>query len=117
MTDYSTMEDDDGAGEADSLDEAPSGEPAGDMALPLDEPELEGDADLPLDEPQAELEGELTLVLDQQEPEPEKGPEPEPGDLDWQPSPTGVGYPNLEKKEGNVGGPERLEGFRSFRSL
>jgi hypothetical protein len=35
-------------------------------------------------------------------------PEPEPGDLDWRPSETGVKYPDPERKEGNVGGPERL---------
>ena len=33
---------------------------------------------------------------------------PRPGDLDWQPSDTGVQYPNPETKEGSAGGPERL---------
>jgi len=33
---------------------------------------------------------------------------PEPGDLDWEPSETGVQYPDPERMEGNVGGPERL---------
>ncbi|MBI5649629.1 MAG: hypothetical protein HZC40_04160 [Chloroflexi bacterium] len=35
-------------------------------------------------------------------------PPPEPGGLDYQPSETGVQYPDPERKEGNVGGPERL---------
>jgi len=39
------------------------------------------------------------------EPEPDA---PEPGDLDWWPSDTGVKYPDPERKEGNIGGPERL---------
>lgn len=34
--------------------------------------------------------------------------EPEPGDLDYWPSDTGVKYPSPEQMEGNVGGPERL---------
>lgn len=37
-------------------------------------------------------------------------PEPpsEPGGLDYTPSPTGVGYPSPEDREGGVGGPEKL---------
>lgn len=42
-----------------------------------------------------------------QPPDTPKPSEPQPGDLDWQPSDTGVKYPP-EKKEGNYGGPERL---------
>ena len=43
------------------------------------------------------------------EPEvPETPDQPDPGDLDWDPSDTGVGYPDPERKEGNPGGPESL---------
>lgn len=34
-------------------------------------------------------------------------PAEEPGGLDYEPSPTGVSYPDPERMEGNVGGPER----------
>jgi hypothetical protein len=41
-------------------------------------------------------------------PAPETPSTPEPGDLNWGPSETGVKYPDPERKEGNIGGPERL---------
>ena len=54
-------------------------------------------------------------ALMESEPAPAEGggevdgqPEPEPGDLDFWPSETGVQYPDPERMEGNVGGPERL---------
>ena len=53
---------------------------------------------------------DLETPYEPEPPEPDLGPvpEPEPGDLDWEPSETGVRYPDPERMEGNVGGPEVL---------
>jgi hypothetical protein len=50
---------------------------------------------------EANTEGNLDDVLD------DVFPAEEPGGLDYQPSPTGISYPDPERMEGNVGGPER----------
>jgi hypothetical protein len=59
------------------------------------------DAAFPLDSV-AEMPSDADAALDQ------AFPPVEPGGLEYQPSETGVQYPDPERMEGNVGGPERL---------